>query len=319
MLCPVCNKDGSLIDNVASYSIYKCQFCGLEFSDPMKAMSANEYEESEIYFATKHLANTDQESLIFWGHKQFFKEIYKYKKKDSAIRLLDIGCGPGVFVGLALDKGFDACGVDFDRRSVQIANLSEKTKGKVLVVDSDEILKHFGPSSFELITFFEVLEHVEDPGLFLRQVYNLLATNGIIGVVVPQCDRFSLKYMQRESGDYPPHHLTRWSRKALKIVVEASGFEVLICRENSISLGLYRLYSLIMGKESPATNVSETQKVTTPLKNQSRAVSKFFEFGLILKQILLDPILFTVGLRGDRILLLAKKRPSANQEKHVHG
>ena len=303
--CPACkNRKISFIERSGTYSIYKCQSCTLEFSHPMKGMSAHEYAASEGYDRLRMLGTNSQESVLWWGHKQFFKDVPKLPAHDHAVKLLDIGCGTGAFVDLALKKGYDSYGIDFDQVSVQVAWRTEKLRGRVFHTDKQETLECFDPLSFGIITFFEVLEHVEDPPLFLSQVQELLAPNGFIALCVPQADRWSLKYHEREAADYPPHHLTRWTGKALKIFIEEAGFDILKFRESPISFGFYWLISNNLEKKTAASgrvNVGRRDFV------DSRIVNLLFNFAVKAKQNMLTPFFSIMGLRGDRILVIARK------------
>lgn len=68
---------------------------------------------------------------------------------------------------------------------------------------------------FDVVTFFEVLEHQDKPKQFLENVGKLLKPNGFIAGSVPNRD-FILKEINWKyfSVDYPPHHFLRFSSKA---------------------------------------------------------------------------------------------------------
>ena len=305
ILCPACKSPKiSFIECSGIYTIYRCQACTIEFCEPMKSMSAQEYEKSEGYNKLRQLGSDSQESVLWWGHKQFFKDVTKLLSNVHAVKLLDIGCGTGAFVDSAIKKGYDAYGVDFDHASIQVAWKTERLKERVFNEDIQKILKRFGRSSLGIITFFEVLEHVEDIQLFMSQIRELLAPNGIIALCVPQADRWSLKFQEREPADYPPNHLTRWTGKALKMFIKATGFDILKFRESPISFGFYRFFSKNFNKKAPVAN---SVAVAAPTFTENSVVNNFFNFAMRAKQTMLAPIFSALGLRGDRILLIAGK------------
>lgn len=79
---------------------------------------------------------------------------------------------------------------------------------------------------FDVITFFEVLEHQDRPMEFLRMVRELLNEGGYIGGSVPNRERLFAKTVDWKyfHGDYPPHHFLRFSDMALKNTLEKAGF-----------------------------------------------------------------------------------------------
>jgi len=243
--------------------------------------------------------------VLWWGHKQFLSDAHKFLPKKSFAKLLDIGCGTGAFVDFASKKGYDAYGVDFDEASVKVAWETPQLKERVFYGDTKDIRKCVGTSKFEIVTFFEVLEHVDDIHFFIGQVCDLLAPNGFIAVYVPLANRWSLKLQEREPADYPPNHLTRWTEKALKVLMKKTGFDIVKIYESPVSFGLYRLVSRVLNKK---TSAAHPATVTAPVSADFGAVSIFFDFAVRVKQILLMPILSAMGFKGDRVLLIARKR-----------
>lgn len=78
---------------------------------------------------------------------------------------------------------------------------------------------------FDVITFFEVLEHQDRPMEFLRMVKELLKDSGYIAGSVPNNESIFWEELHRKNswGDYPPHHFLRFSRKALYNTLKIAG------------------------------------------------------------------------------------------------
>jgi 2-polyprenyl-3-methyl-5-hydroxy-6-metoxy-1,4-benzoquinol methylase len=130
--------------------------------------------------------------------------------------LLDIGCANGTFLQYARSKGFRVYGVDFDSQSIKHAR---KRGLKNLYAMSFDEFYHYAQQislRFAVITFFDVLEHQENPSRFIQHVKDLLNEDGFIIGKVPNRDRF-LQCMRSELDyDFPPHHLLMWSEKAVR-------------------------------------------------------------------------------------------------------
>lgn len=137
--------------------------------------------------------------------------------------LLDLGCGDGRFLSRVRGR-FAPTGLDFNPEAVRAARAARGLQD-VHAVALAELDRWAPDRRFEVITAFHVLEHVEDPRAFLAHVARRLRPGGLLAVSVPNPDRWALRWV-REAWDYPPHHLTRWTARALRGLLEQRGFEV---------------------------------------------------------------------------------------------
>lgn len=212
--CPVCSSEAKpeFIEKYGSYTINRCPDCDVFFSDPMKNPGADWYEKSEMYAVGKMLP-----SNLGWHHNQFLNDKALYGK-----RLLDIGCGSGAFLNEARKKGYDVWGLDFDRGNVQVAKERYGIE-HIYVKSIEELSKDFSGQKFDVVTLFEVLEHLDEAIKFMRQLKELLVPEGYIAVSLPNRDR-SIDMLG--NGDYPPNHLTKWNKSSLCRFLENNGFEI---------------------------------------------------------------------------------------------
>lgn len=268
----------------------------------MRAMSAAEYEVDKDYDKFRSLGEHSQEAVLWWGHRQFVKTFLNALPDKSSVGVLDVGCGTGAFVAFAVKQGYDAYGIDFDKNSVGIAHKSTEIKDRILLADTNNVRGLFSGRKFEVITFFEVLEHVEDLHAFLSLISDLLVPGGVIAVYVPLADRWSLRFNPREPADYPPNHLTRWTVKALKVLMRNTGFKVIKVQESPVSFGFYRAVSAISSSSTAAKSSESAKRSVT-----RQSINRLFDVAVSLKQVLLTPLLSVLGVRGERVLLIAKK------------
>jgi SAM-dependent methyltransferase len=128
----------------------------------------------------------------------------------------------------------------------------------VHVMRPEEFCRANGNEKFDVVTFFEVLEHQQDPRGVLRAATACLKDDGFVALSVPNRNRWQ---KGTEPLDYPPNHLTRWSPKALGNFLTRAGFEVVSMREEPLgvrraaqvmSAGLRtRLVSRVAGEQPP--------------------------------------------------------------------
>jgi SAM-dependent methyltransferase len=133
---------------------------------------------------------------------------------NSADRVLDVGCGTGNFSQLC--RGIYR-GIDTNPLAVQDAGRLRRNVHLARVQDE-------GPDSYDLVTVFQVLEHVDDPKSFLQACVKCVRPGGRIVVSTPDMDGF-IGHMTNEVLNYPPHHLTWWSEESLSALLEDCGCE----------------------------------------------------------------------------------------------
>jgi len=205
--------------NKEEYKRYECPNCDVHWWEPLKIIP--EFYESEVfedYIAFHEGTGT----RLNENHKVFFK----YFPSNVRGRLLDVGCGDGRFLRYAKEQGFEVWGIDFDKKSVE--NVKRNLGIDTVFAMSLEEFYEFAMEKnlkFDVITFFEVLEHQDKPREFLEMVKGLLKEGAYIAGSVPNRARLfaeiTWKYFH---GDYPPHHFLRFSKPSLEKALNFAGF-----------------------------------------------------------------------------------------------
>lgn len=135
-------------------------------------------------------------------------------------RLLDVGCGNGVFLLRASDAGWDATGIDPDPLAVAAA----QKDGLGVTQGTFEDLEPAG--MFDVITASHVIEHVYDPGLFLQKARACLVDGGMIWLATPNVASLGHAwYGASWRGLEPPRHINVFSSRALEAMLVEAGFD----------------------------------------------------------------------------------------------
>lgn len=147
------------------------------------------------------------------------------KRAPSEIRLLDVGCSSGAFLGAAVKLGYRAEGVEPAAKAAQTAQASGLKVYQGLLQEAG-----FADGQFDAITLFEVIEHLKEPGLLLRECNRILRPGGILLVGTGNAASWNFAAMG-SNWDYlsiAKHggHISFYTPHSLGLLAKKSGFEV---------------------------------------------------------------------------------------------
>jgi 2-polyprenyl-3-methyl-5-hydroxy-6-metoxy-1,4-benzoquinol methylase len=190
----------------------RCASCGLEFADPMRAWSAENYPDEAYGMAFDHLRALD-----------LLREL-------APLRLLEIGCAEGGFLERAAALGHRPTGLDFTARAVA----SARARGLDARVGDVAALREgleMG-ERFEAVAMFQIVEHLCDPGAVFSELARMVAPGALLLVGCPSDLRYTrrLSHPDRVGSsdfwDWPPQHTLRWSANSLSCFLGRLGWVV---------------------------------------------------------------------------------------------
>jgi len=130
-------------------------------------------------------------------------------------KVLDVGCGIGNFSVLC--RG-EYRGVETNPGAVEDAAKLGRNVHQGFVEEEEQ-------GSFDVVTVFQVLEHVDDPESFLKACVGCVRPGGRIILSTPDADGV-MGYAVNEILNYRPHHLTWWSETSLRAILKDHQCEV---------------------------------------------------------------------------------------------
>jgi 2-polyprenyl-3-methyl-5-hydroxy-6-metoxy-1,4-benzoquinol methylase len=215
--CPVCGSQVEGTIDLADFTLYACATCGSWCSDA-RARGAETTFEPVDYFRNA-LADTDKWDAL---------RRYLHRAGAPAGSLLDVGCGTGAY--LAYDRGHHPdgrrAGIELDPER---ANRCRENNPDAEIVVGDALAALDAVSGrFDLITLWDVFEHVPDPGQLLDRLATRLNAGGRIYIqtihehsIVPALGRFAYRATGgRLRGParrtHEAHHLVFFSRSGLE-------------------------------------------------------------------------------------------------------
>jgi SAM-dependent methyltransferase len=172
-----------------------------------------------------------------WNVKNhFIRRLDALERHGARGRLLDIGCGDGLFLQIARARGWDGHGLEFNPGLA--AEASPLAPGKI-IRSSAEILA-FADDTFQAVTLIHVLEHLDAPRGAIREARRILRPGGLLYVAIPCLDTQvrSLLMAIPSSGLrrwafmgaaelWPPDHLSHFPARTLRHELECDGFQIL--------------------------------------------------------------------------------------------
>ena len=151
---------------------------------------------------------------------------------NGKVRVLDVGCSFGYFLRLCDELGWETHGVDISRYAIDTAKVN--TKAQLYLHDIENVRKSpFKEDSFDLITMFEVIEHLACPAMALEELNRILKNNGRLVMATPNLnaiERIVLKSLRKEKtwhGLYDRTHIRLFNPFSIRSLVERLDFRIL--------------------------------------------------------------------------------------------
>ena len=222
MICQ--NQKFNSILEPKGYKICECLDCGLIFSCKDEEKILNQTEVYNNYY--KEDTGERFSGIVEFIVKIFrFMRAYKiYSLNTKAKSILDIGSGRG-FILYFLKKYFK-----YDRAvGTQIAINAFKfsTEKLKLEIYNKDLLELSFDKKFDVVSILHVLEHVENPELYIEKIYNLLESKGILFIEVPNYNAWARKLTERHwlALDLK-HHLFFFTPKSLIDLLHKYNFKI---------------------------------------------------------------------------------------------
>ena len=201
--CPCCSADLQFIQE-DPYLEFVCANCDHIYFVSPNSITSSDYEDSE-----KYQDYYSGKPPFLWYHKH---ALHAASKLGAKARVLDFGCYDGFFVRKMIDAGVDAFGCDWNNKAIAAGKSKFRLEDRL----SSEI-----DDTFDAVVALEVIEHFEDPNVFLEIASKKLKKGGSLIISCPNKNS-----VYRPSTDSPPHHFSRFSKRSLLTILEAQGYSV---------------------------------------------------------------------------------------------
>lgn len=236
--CPACGSDLHSSQFVKhGFTYVECQNCMTLFVNPRPDADAfSRYyinSPSVKFWATHFYRETEKarRELIIRPKAMMVRKLLDKYIDHSLQRpiVIDIGAGYGVFCEeLASLPGisFSIMGIE---PAISLQEVCRERKIQIIPKFFENVTKKdLKGGQCAAATSFELLEHLYDPGHFIRQCHALLADNGILILTTLSWAGFDLQVLREKSKSInPPHHINFFTPHSIQILLEKNGFSIL--------------------------------------------------------------------------------------------
>jgi len=230
--CPLCkNKKNSVFLKISSkYKILECKKCTLKF--PNVDFVSNKKYSDIVYDKYSHLNHRRNIIRTSNYRLKMMQERYDYCIKNNfknpkSIKVIDYGCGNGLFIDFLKKKGISGIGIEVDESSTQ--KLINK---KIKFFKNLESTKS---NSYDLCVMFDVLEHLTSPIKDLIKIRDKLKKNGKIIIYTPNIHSLAFELMGPDQNQvYPFQHTLFFTKKSLSFLAKKTKFKI----KNNKTFGL---------------------------------------------------------------------------------
>ena len=293
--CVFCNRKltASILKNIpingGTYNVSECTQCEIAMTHPLPS----ETDLVKLYSCGNYRTSTGKrfgfliESLIHLGRIRKRKRISQFIKPG---KILDIGCGRGLFLDVMRRGGWDVIGTELNEETAFYA--IQRYGLKIL---SGSITHHQLPAeSFDAININQVLEHLKNPHEVIKECYRLLKKGGVLIISVPdiRSPQFTIGKENWFLLDLP-FHLFHFTEKGLVGLLQNNKFKVKRIKRFSLEYCPFSWLQTLLNISGIRFNLLYDLLKTRELRGNEMASIKITG---IISTFLLMPIYFPIAL-----------------------
>ena len=238
-ICPLCGSAHVLLFTIAkdyqnphdekAYYAYSCVPCQLLFQFPFpKAEDFDAIYPADYYahvndeaipFLTRLLTSflRGEKKLLSFVRPSLFPYFEEIKQSET---VLDIGCGKGLFLDVLKAQGKKTYGLEPDAHAVQI--LAEKGHQ---AMQGETSYANYPDNFFDLVTMFQVFEHIEKPVETLHEIYRIIKPGGYFVLETPNIKSKLAKNANKWRSLELPRHVILHSPHSVNKLLKQEGFQ----------------------------------------------------------------------------------------------
>lgn len=210
--CLLCGSTdlSDLAKQYAHAYLVQCNDCNLVFGKRIPSQ-----KELHDHYAL-YRRNNPLSEITVKRYEALLEQFEPYRKTN---RLLDVGCGDGHFLAVAKSKGWEVFGTEYTDEAVAAG------QNKGITIHKGRIQEYADANEFDVITSFEVLEHINDGNEHVAAIHSLLRSGGLFYFTTPNFDALSRRVLggKWKIIEYP-EHLCYYTSSSMHGLISKNGF-----------------------------------------------------------------------------------------------
>ena len=293
--CVFCEKEltipvlKNILKNGHSYDLYECDKCEIATLHPFPS----EEELSKLYSCGNYRTGAGKRFVFPIEFLIYLERIQKRRRISQFVnpgKILDIGCGRGLFLELMRRGGWDTIGTELNE---QTASYSIKTYDSKIF--TGDIIQHKLPAeSLDVININQVLEHLKNPHKVIKESHRLLRKGGILIISVPdlRSPQFTIGKENWFLLDLP-YHLFHFTEEGLSKVLKKNKFKIKHIKRFSLEMCPFGWLQTLLNVSGIRFNLLYDLLKSSELRNSE---TESIDPGGIIATLLLLPIYFPLAL-----------------------
>jgi 2-polyprenyl-3-methyl-5-hydroxy-6-metoxy-1,4-benzoquinol methylase len=220
--CCICGGNRfALHYSCGDFAYMRCRSCGLVQINPQPVQSSVEkrYDSEYLNYEIaneKIFLNLALKSLNDGG----LEAIIALLQKSDAKNILDIGCATGALLEYLQNRGLAAQGVEISKEQARYAKTRRGLAVSTLPLEEN----HFPANYFSLVIASHLIEHLNNPAAFVKEVFRIVRPGGFFMVITPNIAGFQAKLFHNKWRSAIFDHLYLFSIATLSRLLKNEGF-----------------------------------------------------------------------------------------------
>lgn len=224
--CPVCAAAGYQQKHaLGRWRIVECNNCSFVYVNPrlqkselLKIYSSNYFDNRE--FGYYHY--TENKELRKKNFQKWISDALPFFKSHQPSKALDIGCAAGYCLEVFQQHSWQPYGIELDKV------LASELRMKGFQIFDTPLVQLQTNERFDLISLFDVLEHLTDLDYNMRKMHSLLKEDGVLVLVTPDYGSWQRKLFRRKWFQFKPlEHINYFTLSTLQKLATNNGFQII--------------------------------------------------------------------------------------------
>ena len=225
--CFVCGSEElkKLKGYYEKHQLVKCKTCSFVLNEKIPSLEVLAAHYGQYSYGSAGYLSP----ITIKSYNILLDEFEKYRQSG---RILDVGCGRGWFLIEARKRGWEVYGTEYSEKAVELCENSGIQMKKGALNPND-----FDTKDFDVVTSFEVIEHINNPNEDMSNIHKLLRKGGLFYCTTPNFNSIMRYYLKDSYNviDYP-EHLSYYTKKTLTKVMEKHNFRKVKFLSTGISI-----------------------------------------------------------------------------------